>query len=300
MVQELVDRNLIRAEDAAKHPEANKILRALGIAKDVAVDLRPEPLAFVAGDVLVLCSDGLSDLVEPAEILQIAGSHPPAQSVGQLVDLANARGGHDNITALVVRMKTSAKYRDAPTLLKTVPLAALPPTEPGAGPTGTIVSAPMGGGPPPSGRTEPPPAMMAPIGPAAIPPHPDSQRVSLDGGSQRSPMLAIGIVLAVLAVAIVAAVVITSSSRSKHRTVMPVFDPPRPIATAEPADDGGAEPAQPVVPAPTLGDPSSKWKPKDGGAPDPCGALRRAQERDASAAVIKKLDERCRAVDTSP
>jgi hypothetical protein len=113
-------------------------------------------------------------------------------------------------------------------------------------------------------------------------------------------MLAIGIVLAVLGVAIVAAVVIISSSRSKHRTVMPVFDPPRPTATAEPMNDGGVDTAPPVVPAPTLGDPTSKWKPKDGGAPDPCGALRRAQERDASAAVIKKLDERCRAVDSGP
>ena len=111
MVQEMVDRNLIRAEDAAKHPDANKILRALGIAKDVEVDVRPEPIAYVAGDVFILCSDGLSDLVEPAEILQIAGSHPPAQAAGQLVDLANARGGHDNITVLIVRMKGSAPPR---------------------------------------------------------------------------------------------------------------------------------------------------------------------------------------------
>ncbi|HVH44599.1 MAG TPA: protein phosphatase 2C domain-containing protein, partial [Labilithrix sp.] len=154
MVQELVDRNLIRAEDAAKHPDANKILRALGIAKEVDVDLRPEPLAFVAGDVLVLCSDGLSDLVEPAEILQLAGSHPPAQAAGQLVDLANARGGHDNITAMVVRMKSSANVREAPTLMKTMPLTAHAP-DPTAGPTGTLVSSPMagphpvGGGPPP-------------------------------------------------------------------------------------------------------------------------------------------------------
>src|SRR5690606_32756792 len=72
MVQQMVDHNLIRAEDAAKHPDANKILRALGIAKEVEVEVRPEPVAYAAGDVFVLCSDGLSDLVEPAEILQIA------------------------------------------------------------------------------------------------------------------------------------------------------------------------------------------------------------------------------------
>ena len=83
-------------------------MRALGIAKEVEVELRPEPIAYVAGDVFILCSDGLSDLVNPSEILDIAGSRPAAQAAGQLVDLANARGGHDNITAMIVRMKGSA------------------------------------------------------------------------------------------------------------------------------------------------------------------------------------------------
>jgi protein phosphatase len=106
MVQEMVDRNLIRAEDAPKHPDANKILRALGIAKEVEVDLRAEPLLYTAGDILVLCSDGLSDLVEPADILEIAGSHPPAQAAGRLVDLAHARGrpaGQSTIDTLTAK-----------------------------------------------------------------------------------------------------------------------------------------------------------------------------------------------------
>ena len=130
MVQELVDRKIIKAEDAQKHPDANKILRALGIAKDVEVDVRPEPIAYVAGDVFILCSDGLSDLVTPAEILEVAGSHAPAQAAGRLVDLANARGGHDNITALVVRPKTSATATAAPTIVKTIPLTAHAPAQP--------------------------------------------------------------------------------------------------------------------------------------------------------------------------
>ena len=147
MVQEMVDRKLIRAEDAAKHPDANKILRALGIAKDVEVELRPEPIAYASGDIFVLCSDGLSDLVEPGEILEIAGSHPPAQAAGQLVDLANARGGHDNITVMVIRTKTGANARAAAPLLKTAPLTAhaapLVPPDQGSGPTGTYVSPPF-------------------------------------------------------------------------------------------------------------------------------------------------------------
>lgn len=135
VVQEMVDRSLLRAEDAAKHPDANKIMRALGIEKDVEVEVRPDPIAFVAGDTFVLCSDGLSDLVSAAEILQHAGSQPPAQAAGRLVDLANARGGHDNVTALVVRMKTTATLEGAPTLVKTLPLTQR--TEPGPGDSGS-------------------------------------------------------------------------------------------------------------------------------------------------------------------
>ena len=57
----------------------------------------------------MLCSDGLSDLVLDHEILEIVGSAPPAQAVSQLVDVANARGGHDNITVIVAEF-------DGPTL----------------------------------------------------------------------------------------------------------------------------------------------------------------------------------------
>ncbi len=151
MVQELVDRNIIKAEDAPNHPDANKIMRALGIAKDVDVDVRAEPIAYVAGDVFILCSDGLSDLVSAAEILDIAGSRPAKQAAGQLVDLANARGGHDNITAMIVRMKGSATKGEAATIVKTIPLTAHEPiatsfeapAEQGSGPRGTVLTAPL-------------------------------------------------------------------------------------------------------------------------------------------------------------
>lgn len=108
IVRELLERGLLSAQQASRHPDANRITRALGIAPDVEVELRPQPVQHVAGDAFVLCSDGLSDLVEDREILAIVGDEPPAQAVGKLVDLANARGGHDNITVLVVRSRESA------------------------------------------------------------------------------------------------------------------------------------------------------------------------------------------------
>jgi serine/threonine protein phosphatase PrpC len=311
MVQELVDRNLIRAEDAAKHPDANKILRALGIAKEVEVDLRPSPLAYVTGDVLVLCSDGLSDLVEPGEILQIAGSHPPAQAAGQLVDLANARGGHDNITALVVRMKTTAttpESRDGGGrgVPKTMPLTAhMAAPDEGSGPTGTVVSAPVAG--PSAGAPAPAPAIGAPPpsvraiappqhpGTAPAPAIPRAPPSSSSPVRSRTPILVLGILLAVVAVVLVAAIVIITT-RPHRRSVTLVVDEPRLEAGAPDNDNASPEPT--VAPAPTLSTPPAGkhiWRRSDGGVWDPCASARRARERDASATVIDRLDEKCRA-----
>lgn len=313
MVQEMVDRKIIRAEDAAKHPDANKILRALGIAKEVEVELRPEPIAYVAGDVFVLCSDGLSDLVEPAEILSLTGAHSVAQAAGQLVDLANARGGHDNITAMVIRTKASSTPRQAPPLMKTMPLTMhqAPADHPmqGAPDKGdtqvgaTLVSAPylqgaapqMPGGPSAPPRAVPQGASSDPAMPGIPPPPPSAH------GAQGRPLLIVGIVLALLALgAGIAALVI--SQRPEHHAV-PVVDDARDAAPAAPQDDdddGGAEPV--VTPAPPLVDSAKPLHrhPPDGGHVDPCRALKRAREHDAGQAALSALEEKCRASGGSP
>ncbi|HEY2514745.1 MAG TPA: protein phosphatase 2C domain-containing protein [Polyangiaceae bacterium] len=120
MVQEMVQAKILTPEQAVGHPDANKITRALGIDDDVEVDLRPQSVAHVAGDTFVLCSDGLSDLVEMPEILRIVTSDPPEQAAGKLVDLANARGGYDNVTVVVVRPRTSAAVGPMPILAPTI------------------------------------------------------------------------------------------------------------------------------------------------------------------------------------
>jgi protein phosphatase len=128
IVQELVDRGFITAEQAARHPDANRITRALGMAVAVEAELLPSPVAHVAGDSFVLCSDGLTDLVEDEEILSIVHAGPPAEAVGKLVDLANARGGHDNITVLVLRAGEDA--RDSSVARTEVISKAVPAREP--------------------------------------------------------------------------------------------------------------------------------------------------------------------------
>ena len=163
LVQQLVDAGILAPDQAAKHPDANQISRALGIGPEIDVEVRPEPIAYVPGDAFVLCSDGLSDLVTEQEILAIVGSAPAAQAVGQLVDLANARGGHDNVTVQIMRARESSIVQPAP-LAPTV-VQTEPPDGRGAGPRGLTQpihsSLPRG----PSGTIPfPPPLVQRPLG----------------------------------------------------------------------------------------------------------------------------------------
>ena len=76
------------------------LTRGMGIAAEVEPDFCESP--YFEGDRFVICSDGLSDKVSPAEILEIASHGPPAAICRTLVDLANERGGDDNITVVVL------------------------------------------------------------------------------------------------------------------------------------------------------------------------------------------------------
>jgi len=122
VVQQMVDFGALTPEQAAHHPDANRITRALGMNPSVEVEVRSQPMPYVAGDAFVLCSDGLSDLVDETEIRDVVGPEPPSQAVGRLVDLANARGGHDNITVAILRVRESIQAIAggvAPTVVQT-------------------------------------------------------------------------------------------------------------------------------------------------------------------------------------
>lgn len=89
--------------ETVKDIPSNVILRCLGPEPMVQVDVEgPYPLQ--AGDIFLLCSDGLSGPLSDLEIGAILAALPPHEAVRMLVDLANLRGGPDNITALVVRI----------------------------------------------------------------------------------------------------------------------------------------------------------------------------------------------------
>ena len=98
-VRDLIDLGEITEEQAKIHPERNKITRAIGAESDVTTDYFEVDLA--PGDMLLLCSDGLSSYGDDMDILDICFENKPEDICGRLVDYANDNGGHDNISVVL-------------------------------------------------------------------------------------------------------------------------------------------------------------------------------------------------------
>lgn len=104
LVAEQVRRGLLTEEQAEQSPQKNIITRALGIEETVDVELNEVPL--MAGDSVLLCSDGLTRGVKPSEILETIRREPePAAASERLVELANAAGGEDNTTVVLITIQ---------------------------------------------------------------------------------------------------------------------------------------------------------------------------------------------------
>lgn len=98
-VQELVKLGQITPEQAKRHPRRNIITRAMGVECTVKVDTGVRPYS---GERILICSDGLIDTIEDSELLENVRIGEPDECVKKLVDIANERGGSDNITAVVM------------------------------------------------------------------------------------------------------------------------------------------------------------------------------------------------------
>ncbi len=111
-VMELVKQGVLTLEDARHHADRNVINRALGTRPDVEVDTWNEPLPIKDGDYFLICSDGLYERVEDAEMRDIILAKAPAESCQALIDLAKQRGGYDNITAAVAKVQARGSGGD--------------------------------------------------------------------------------------------------------------------------------------------------------------------------------------------
>lgn len=101
-VQHMVDTGAITEEQAKHHPQKNLILKVVGVNENVECDV----FSIADFDTLLLCTDGLTNMVDDEEILNILSNNSDEEEQTQLlIDLANERGGLDNITAVVFRRK---------------------------------------------------------------------------------------------------------------------------------------------------------------------------------------------------
>lgn len=103
LVEDLVERGEITPDQARTHPQKNLITRALGAMETAKADLFKEP--HVPGSFLLLCSDGLSNVVTDQEILyEIIHGGEPSDCCKRLLDTALQRGAPDNVTAVLLQM----------------------------------------------------------------------------------------------------------------------------------------------------------------------------------------------------
>jgi PPM family protein phosphatase len=128
LVAELVRGGKLTPEEAESHPQRSVITRALGTEPDIDVDtfsVQPEP-----GDVFMLCSDGLTTMVDDQTILDAVEQHRSdlRQAAKALVNAANRGGGEDNITVIFFEVDTGAEEPSEETE-ETVPAPVLPDDE---------------------------------------------------------------------------------------------------------------------------------------------------------------------------
>ena len=124
-VQKMVQMGILSAEEAKDHPDANVVSRALGFAQladgtALEPEVQEEPLELRPGDSLILCTDGLYDGVTDVEVAQTVGGRTAKDGAQALVDLANERGGHDNITVTVLHYGRETGAKPAPAASKSL------------------------------------------------------------------------------------------------------------------------------------------------------------------------------------
>lgn len=100
LVAEWVAAGAITPEEAKVHPRRGMLMKSLGVGLDV--DVETHELSLATGDRLMLCSDGLTGMVEDDVIASILANSTPAAAVWELIEAANNNGGNDNVSVVVI------------------------------------------------------------------------------------------------------------------------------------------------------------------------------------------------------
>ncbi len=110
-VAELIKNGTIKPEEANNHPQKNLITRAIGTGETIEVDVNVFDV--MNGDNIVMCTDGLSNMLEENEILNVVTSNKDLRKkCSNLINLANNKGGFDNITVIVIEVDKGGANHD--------------------------------------------------------------------------------------------------------------------------------------------------------------------------------------------
>jgi serine/threonine protein phosphatase PrpC len=104
-VERLLEAGMISPEEAEHHPQRNILTAALGTNPDLIMDSPPRPEPLRPEDVLLICSDGLWGQVRDSELLSTVQNKSAKKAGRELIDLARERGGPDNITVEILRLR---------------------------------------------------------------------------------------------------------------------------------------------------------------------------------------------------
>jgi PPM family protein phosphatase len=134
LVATLLRNGVITAAEAAERPDRNVILQALGTRTEIEPVIWQDGLPLVPGDILLLCSDGLSDCVADHAIAAILATHPPYEACRALIDAANDAGGNDNVSVGVIAVALPEAQAGSVSVTRPIPLTDLEPQKQGARP----------------------------------------------------------------------------------------------------------------------------------------------------------------------
>lgn len=100
VVQDMVEKGELTPDEAKRHPRKNLITRALGVDELIKIDFSAE--STTEDDVLLICTDGLTNFVDTTDIYRVVCDKPHTDFADELVNMANSAGGGDNITVVAV------------------------------------------------------------------------------------------------------------------------------------------------------------------------------------------------------
>lgn len=105
VTERMVEQGLLRPEEVSTHPDRHVLTAAMGVGESIAAEFPQEAMAILPNDILLLCSDGLHDLVSGQEMLAVATKNSAGDACKQLVETAKQRGGPDNITVQILKIR---------------------------------------------------------------------------------------------------------------------------------------------------------------------------------------------------